>query len=250
MPGAVRTGIITVYNASKETVNIRTAMGLPSILQHGTQGNVKGEDLDCTPWIKISPEQFTLRGDGGMQNVRIVATMPEQLTKAYPCYFTLLALWASYPDGKDAGYTTTNICLRNSKIDEEPHAVAIKVLPHELAESQYLITAEFGNVGQLPFTPIRVKAGLMMPNGLPRVSTFLNGDISLMLPFEQRTFSEVLDISSIPADTYTLAAAIEYAPGLWEPVQMAVRVSIEGERRILEILGMQEELKQLVEIKW
>jgi hypothetical protein len=249
LPGAVRTGTLTVYNASKETVNIRTAMGLPSILQHSTQGNLKGEDLDCTPWIKISPEQFTLRGDGGMQNLRIVATMPE-LTTAYPCYFTLLALWASYPDGKDAGYTTTNICLRNSNIDEEPAVAAIKVLPHELADSQYIITAEFGNVGKLPFTPIRVKAGLVMPNGIHRTSTFLKGDPSLMLPFERRTFSDVLDISRIPADVYRLAAAIEYAPGRWEPVQIAVRVSIEGDRRVLEVLGMEEELNQLVEVKW
>jgi hypothetical protein len=249
LPGAVRTGTLTVYNASKETVNIRTAMGLPSILQHTIQGNVKGDDLDCTPWIKISPEEFTLRGDGGMQKLRIVATMPE-LTKEYPYYFTLLALWASYPDGKDAGYTTTNICLRNSNIDVEPAAAAIKVLPHELADSQYIISAEFGNVGQLPFNPIRVKAGLVMPNGFHRASTFLSGDVSIMLPFEHRTFSEILDISGIPADVYRLAAAIEYAPGRWEPVQIAVRVSIEGDRRVLEVLGMQEELNQLVEVQW
>jgi hypothetical protein len=252
LPGAVRTATLTVYNASKETVNVRTAMGLPSLLQHSAQGNVRGEDLDCTEWVKVTPEQFTLRGDGGMQNLRIVATMPEELSAAYPSYFTLLALWTTYPDGKDAGVTTTNICLRNSKVTEnvDPAAAAIKVIPQTLDESKYIVVARFGNVGQVSFVPIRVKAGLAMPNGIHRTSTFLSGDPSLMLPFEQRDFSGVLDLTHVPADIYRLAAAIEYAPGVWESIQIAVRVSIEGEQRILEVLGMQEELSELIEVKW
>jgi hypothetical protein len=249
IPGAVRTATLDVYNATKENVNIRTATGLPSLLLHGTQGNVKGEDLDCTGWIKIMPEQFTLRADGGKQTLRVMATMPEELPAAYPSYFSLLAFWATYPDGKDAGVTTTNICLRNTKVPTEPAAAAIKLVPQALSDSKYIVVARFGNVGLVQFTPIRVKAGLVMPNGIHRTSTFLSGDPSLMLPFEQRDFSGVLDLTYIPADTYTLAAAIEYAPGVWEPIQMAVRVSIEGDRRILEVLGMQEELKELVEIK-
>jgi hypothetical protein len=250
LPGAIRTETLKVYNASKETVNVRTAMGLPSLLQHSAQGDVKGEDLDCTEWIKVIPDQFTLRGDGGMQNLRIVATMPTELSAAYPSYFTLLALWTSYPDGKDAGVTTTNICLRNSKIDAEPAAAAIKLIPQTLDESKYIVVARFGNIGQVSFVPIRVKAGLAMPNGIHRTSTFLSGDPSLMLPFEQRDFSGVLDLSSVPADIYRLAAAIEYAPGVWEDIQISVRISIEGERRILDVLGVEEELSELIEVKW
>jgi hypothetical protein len=249
MPGGIRSTTLKVYNASKEDVNIRTAMGLQNILEHNARGDLKGEDLDCTEWITVTPEQFTLRGDGGSMTLRITAKMPELLA-AHPCYFTLLALWASYPDGKDAGYTTTNICLRNSTIDASPAAAAIKVVPQTLGDSKYLVVAKFGNVGSVQFTPIRVKAGLVMPNGIHRVSTFLSGDPSLMLPFEEREFSGILDLSIIPADTYHLAAAIEYAPGQWEPVQMAVRVSIEGEERILEVTGVEAELTELVEVKW
>jgi hypothetical protein len=71
-----------------------------------------------------------------------------------------------------------------------------------------------------------------------------------MLPFEQREFSGVLDLSVVEAGTYALAAAIEYAPKQWEPKQLAVRVSIEGEERILEVLGVEEELRGLVEVQW
>ena len=249
IPGGTRTTILKVYNASKETVNVRTAMGLQKILEHNARGDLKGEDLDCTEWITVTPEQFTLRGDGGSVNLRVTAKMPE-LTAAYPSYFTLLALWASYPDGKDAGYTTTNICLRNSKIEAKPVAAAIKVVPQTLGDSKYLVVTKFGNNGSVQFVPIRVKAGLVMPNGIHRVSTFLSGDPSLMLPFEEREFSGVLDLSVIPADTYTLAAAIEYAPKQWESVQMAVQVSTEGEERILKVTGVEAELRELVEVKW
>jgi len=250
MPGGIRTATLKVYNASKEAVNVRTAMGLQNILAHSTQGDLKGEDLDCTEWITVTPEQFTLRGDGGSITLRVTAKMPELLA-AHPCYFTLLALWASYPDGKEAGYTTTNICLRNSKIDSSPAAAAIKVIPQTLGDSKYLVVARFGNIGSVQFVPIRVKAGLAIPTtGIHRVSTFLSGDPSLMLPFEQREFSGVLDLSVVEAGTYALAAAIEYAPKQWEPKQLAVRVSIEGEERILEVLGVEEELRGLVEVQW
>ena len=253
MPGATRTATLKVINASNETVNIRTAMGLPNILQLGALGDVKGEDLDCTEWVKITPEQFTLRGEGGQQTLRIVTTMPNA-SLPHPCYFSLLALHASYPDGQNAGYTTTNICVRNKMVDAQPEAVALKLVPQDLGDSKYLVVARFGNYGKVQFVPIRIKTALTMTSGasagINRASMFLGGNPNLMLPFETREFSGVLDLTYIPADRYTLAAAMEYAPGKWAPKQMAIRVSIEGERRIVQVLGVEEELSELVEVQW
>jgi hypothetical protein len=112
MPGSTRTATLKIINASDETVNIRTAMGLPGILQLGAMGDVRGEDLDCTGWLKITPEQFTLSGEGGQQTIRIVSEMPET-SMPHPCYFSLLALWASYPDGQQAS-NNYNICVKNN----------------------------------------------------------------------------------------------------------------------------------------
>ena len=254
MPGAIRMATIKVYNASKETVNIRTTMGLPSILQLNALGDVKGEDLDCTGWLKVTPEQFTLRGEGGVQTLRVVNTMPNDLPVPHPCYFSLLALWATYPDGRKAGHTTTNICVRNKQIAASSSAVALKLTLQDLGESNYLVVARFGNWGMVHFVPIRVKAGLTIISGasigIHRTSTFLSGNPNLMLPFETRDFSGVLDLTYVPADTYHLAAAIEYAPDVWAEKQIAVRVSGEGGRKIVEIIGIEEELNELVEIKW
>lgn len=249
LPGATRASTIKVYNASKETVNVRTALGLQSILGNNTMGDIRGIDLDCTNWIEVTPEQFTLRGEGGIQTLRVVNKMPENAT-TYPCYYSLLALWASYPDGKDAGYTTTNICVKNKQNDTGPSALALKLNPQDLGDSKYLVVARFGNIGLTPFVPIKVKAGLTMSNGIHRVSTYMMGNPSLMLPFEQREYSGVLDLSYASADLYRLTAAIEYAPGVWADKQIAVRVSVEGERRVLEVIGVEEELNELVEVKW
>jgi hypothetical protein len=89
-----------------------------------------------------------------------------------------------------------------------------------------------------------------MATGFNRASMFMSGNPNLMLPFETRDYSGVLDLSYVPADRYRLGAAMEYAPGVWADKQMAVRISIEGERRIVDIEGVEEELNELVEIKW
>ncbi len=247
--GATRMATLKVYNASDETVNVRTALGLQSILRLNAMGDVRGEDLDCTRWLEITPEQFTLRGEGGQQTLRIVSEMPDT-SMPYPCYFSLLALWASYPDGQQAGVTTTNICIRNNSVNAEPSAVALKLVPQDLGESQYLVVARFGNYGQVPFVPIRVKTALSMASGINRASMFMTGNPNLMLPFETRDFSGVLDLSTVAAGMYRLGAAMEYAPEQWADTQMAVRISIEGEQRIVQIEGVEEELSELIEIKW
>jgi hypothetical protein len=208
--------------------------------------------LDCTKWTKVVPEKFTLRGEGGKQNLRIVSTMPNPESNL-PCYYTLLALWATYPDGQQAGVTTTNICVKNNKVTAEPKAKAIKLVPHVWEESKYLIVAKFGNF-QLPpihFTPRKCRAVVTTVGGIPQTGTLLSrAKRGPMLPFEKADFSGVIDLSSIPADIYRLAAALEYAPGLVEDKQIAIRVSVEGNRRNVEIVQTEDELEEIVEIMW
>jgi hypothetical protein len=83
-PGATRTTAIKVRNASDETVNIQTGLALPGNLQGVAFGDLKGDDLDCTEWVKIQPESFTLRSMS-QQSVRITATMPKSV-EMNPCH--------------------------------------------------------------------------------------------------------------------------------------------------------------------
>lgn len=249
VPGATRSEVLEVYNASEETVNVQVAWGLPPDLQSKTFGDIRGEELNCTDWVQITPEKFTLSGEGGKQNLRIVATVPNP-EAIHPCYYTLLALWARYPDGQKAGVITTNICVRNTEIEAEPRAVAMNLHLQDLGESKYLVNTKFGNYGLLPLKPKTCRAAVTLPTGMPRTSIFLRGNPSLMLPYETRQFSEIMDLSYLPADTYGLAAALEYAPGKFETKQMAIRVSIEADERIVDILGTQEDLSELIEVQW
>jgi hypothetical protein len=250
LPGATRGATLTVFNASDETVNVQTALGLPHNLQIASFADVKGEDLNCTEWVKVTPEKFTLRGEGGKQNIRIITTMPNPAV-THPCYYSLLALWATFPDGQKAGVTTTKICVKNKKIEIEPEAEAMKLTLHALEGSKYIVVARFGNFKTIHFTPKKCRAGITTAEGIPRVSTLLSrSERGLMLPFERSDFSGVIDLSNLPADTYRLAAALEYGTDKVETKQIAIRVSIEGNQRKVEIVGTEEELEEIVEIKW
>ena len=255
-PGSLRSQTITVYNASDEAVHIQTASGLPPALQLVVKDdvNIKGADLDCTSWLQITPQNFTLPGGGGRQNVQVVANLPAGVT--HPCYYSLLALWATYPDGQRAGFKTANIFLNNNRLTAEPEAAGLYVQPQELSESNYLITAKFRNLKAIHFSPRSVRAGLLPTEGagalaIPRTSTYLSGDPSPMLPFEERTFSGTLGLATVPAGRYFLTGRMEYAEG--KPPVRATRlidVSIEGDRRIIQTVGTQIGLGGAVEVNW
>ena len=252
-PGSLRSGTITVYNASDEVVNIQTATGLQSHLQQLVGDNVKGVDLDCTSWIKISPQNFTLPGGGGRQNVQIVAKLPTGAM--HPCYYSLLALWATYPDGQKAGFKTANIFLKNNEIAFEPMAQGLNIRLQELDESKFLITSQFRNLKKIHFKPLSVRAGVIPTSGegalsVPRLSTYLYGDPSPMLPFETRTFSGDMDFSDLPAGRYILTGRLEYAPGQVVRPQSLIDISIQGERRLVQIIGTPIELRGAVQVDW
>ncbi len=252
-PGSFRAETITIYNASDETINIQTAKGLQSHLQRCVVDNVKGIDLDCTNWLKITPENFSIPGGGGRKNVQIMANLPTGAM--YPCYYSLLALWATYPDGQKAGYRTANIFLKNSYIVAEPTALGLNIRLQELDESKFLVTTTFRNLKAVPFTPLSVKVGVIPTTGtgalvVPRLSTYMTGDPSPMLPFEDRTFSGELDFKNIPAGRYFLTGRLEYAPGQIEYTKSVIDVSIQGERRIVQTVGTQLELGGAVEVNW
>ncbi len=251
MPGARRTTMMTVYNGSDETVNVRTSLALPRDLGGKVMNGVRGVEMDCTRWIRVEPEQFTLRGEADSQNVRITSAMPN-LGTMHPCYYTNLNFSAYYPDGQNAGLTTAKICLQNTKSNIEPIAQAEKLTPRAFSTSRYLIAAKFSNVGTIHFDPSNCKATVSQGSTtIPRASVRLESIATgVMLPGEERHFSGVLDFSTLPADIYRLSAALEYAPGKWVYKQTQIRVSIEGNERVIETTETQEELAELIEVKW
>jgi hypothetical protein len=233
IPGATRSAVLNVYNASDEAVNVRTALVLPPILRGVAFGQVRGDDLNCTGWVKVVPETFTLRG-GGRQNIRIIAEIPNAKL-IHPSYYALLILQANYPDGRNAGVKNMNICVENSNVKAEPAAQPMKLTLAIEEDNKYVVVARFANAGSTHFAP-KCRVGLINIRGVTVTRILMAGKPGLMLPLELRDFSGVLDFSTVPAGTYRLAAMLEYADRRIT-IDKSVRVTVVGEQRIVEIIG-------------
>jgi len=248
-PGATRVAAIKVRNASDETVNVTTALALPRYLQGVAFGDLKGDDLDCTAWLKLEPESFTLPSYR-QQTIRITAAMPKSAAM-HPCYYALLGLFTTYPDGQRGGVTTANIGVTNESISAEHLVSAMKLSPALKEGSQYYIVARFGNFGPIHFNPIRCRAAVVSDTGAPRAFVALSSSKSdIMLPLEVRDFSGIIDFSNFSAGTYRLAAALEYAPGERAIKQIGIRVQPQGERRVVEVVKLEGELGKEIQVQW
>lgn len=252
-PGATRMAAIKVYNASDETVNVQTAIGVSRYLQGAAFGELKGVDLDCTGWLTTEPEKFTLRSHT-QQSIRIIAKMPDTVSASLPCYYALLGLSSTYADGQRAGITTANICVANKNISVEPFVYGMTLRPALKEGSEYYIVARFGNFGSIHFTPIRCRAAVVDTiTGAPRVRASLSSSKSgMMLPFEARDYSGVIDFSNVPVGMYRLAAELKYGPALTQRAgkQIGIRVMAQGGRKVIEVLQLQEDLGGKIEVKW
>jgi len=252
LPGSTRTKMMKVQNASNEIVNVQAVLELPQHMPSAVLGDVKGLDMDCSPWVKIEPRKFTLKGEGATQVVRITSSMPKSALKC-PHYYADLKFWSSYPDGQIAGWTTAQLIVSNIKFqDVEPKAWVKSMTPYHISGSKYQIAAQFNNPGITHFQPIKCKAAVtQLTSNIPRVGAELESDFrGYMLPFEYRNFSGIIDLSAIDAGDYRLSVGLQYAVGKWEWKQSAIRVTIEGGRRVLETTGTQEDLKQVLPVKW
>ena len=235
--GATRTSVIKVENTSEDAVNVTTGLTIPSTLKGVAFGELKGEDLVCTEWVKVTPEEFTLRG-GARQNLRIIAKMPNsELTQAN--YYTLLGLRASYLDGQSAGVTTALICVENKNVEARPAASPMKLTIAAGEASEYVVVGRFSNVGNTNFTP-RCTATVTTAMGRTIAKTLLAGKAGVMLPLEMRDFSGVVDFSKVAAGTYRLTAILEYA-GEKVSTEIPIQVSIGPDKlRSVEIVKPKE----------
>jgi len=250
-PGSTRMAVIKVYNASDETVNVQAVIRLPRPLQGRAFGDLKGVDLDCTGWLKIEPEKFTLRSHT-QQSMRIIAKLPDTVSASLPCYYSLLGLSSTYADGQRAGVKTANICVANENVSVAPFVYGMKLSEAYKEGSEYYIVARYGNFGSIHFTPSRCRAAVVnAATGMPMVRTSLSSrKTGLILPFEARDFSGVIDFSNVPVGIYRLAAVLEYASGEEVTLQKAIRVMTQGGRKVMEVLQLQEDLGEKIEVIW
>jgi hypothetical protein len=249
LPGATRSTAVTVYNTSDEAVNVRVVPTMPPHLDGVAAGpDLRGPDLNCAGWVEVVPAQFAL-GAGRSQRFLISTRMPNP-GKMHAYYYAVLNLLATYPDGQNAGVTKAYVCVANKRVEARYAAVAVRELSLGAMEaSKYVVVSRFGNIGNVHFRPRCRATVTTLPEGNIVAKMLLRGKVHSMLPLETRDFSGVLDFSEIPAGKiYRLSAILEYAPGEVASTDRPIRVSLQGNRKVVEI-ATQDELNR-IGIQW
>jgi hypothetical protein len=232
-PGATRTMVMQVSNASNTEVNIIAGAVIPPTLKSIALGELRGEELACPQWIKVTPDNFKLRANS-RQNIRIIAAMPDS-NLPYANYYASLDLLASYGKGQSAGKKSALICVHNKNSKSEPLSQAMGLTITAEKVSRYIIRATFGNVGNVHFSP-KCRATIVNGEGKIKAKFPLKGDASSMFPLELREFYEVADFSGFEAGIYYIDVLLDYGTSRVAQGRMPIRVSFEGTQRIVEII--------------
>ena len=249
VPGGVRTATLTVTNASNEAVNVTTAVSMPPVLMGVglPDTGLRGEDLNCAPWVEVMPKEFTIAAQRS-QNLRIVTKMPNP-TSMHAWYYALLRLRAIYVDGQNAGATSAYICVSNKQVQAKPEANAWPLQLEQQSGSEYSIKSTFLNAGGMHFRPSCL-AVIRTPEGGFLRSLALSGEPEgVMLPLEPRIFSGVLNFAGIRDGLYRLEATLRY--GSQDVVSVAVPISVlrQADQWVVGIATPQE-FEQKVGVKW
>lgn len=204
-PGATRTAVLAVENASDDPVKIEMSSRTPRGLVGVQMGDVVGAALSAEPWTKIEPSSFTLR-PGGRQNVRVFSSVPADGV-TYPNYYADLVLAGTYADGQSAGETVSTIHLANAELKSTPQGQIEKLSLAEGDDSKFVVQLVFDNIGDVDFVP-QATAILAAPSGAQLASVTLAGDTQTLLPLGRRSFSGEMDFSNLEPGEYKIVASI------------------------------------------
>ncbi|WP_081859131.1 hypothetical protein [Desulfohalovibrio reitneri] len=224
-PGAMRTAVLRLRNASPDTITVETYSTIPKDLAGVSMGELMGHDLSCADWIRIYPEKFRIRG-GATQNVRVVTNLP-RTGADHSTYYGDLVFESAYPDGQSAGTTRTLVCLGNSAKDAQLDAAISETSLAAGGESGYVVTSRCVNIGGKHFTP-RVRADLVTGIGEVVQSVDMEGESGLMLPLATRRFSGTLDFAEVEEGTYELRTTLVYGEDENTAMTTPVHVTREG----------------------
>jgi len=249
IPGATRSMPIQVMNGSEEDVTVNAELILPEHMQSAVSARgVKGDDLGCAGWVTVNPPTFTLKGHA-RRSVMILTKMPKEAAK-YPSYYGTLRLHVSYADGKPAGTKDALICAQNKQVAGTPAVGATVLTVSETAPARYLASASFSNIGETHATGLTCQGALSIVGGGGggaaivkwfQMSSEAYGQTGLLLPFESRSFSGVLDVSNVPPGAYYVTSILKYpgvVPAEGIQKQIIIEVSEQGGRKYARMVDL------------
>jgi len=260
-PGAMRTKTVRVTNTSNEAVVIDATAVVPAgmagrVMVDSQNRSIPAEALSCADWVEIDPKQFILPGHRG-RNVRVVARMPAS-AGARPNHYATIELKARFQDGQPAGRSKGFVYIQTKGQEGTPLISTsdqwLKVA--ELTPTRYRVTASFTNQGDTHVLPscrgiLTVYQEGSVGSGMVRSRFGMESEqlgssgyakAGNMLPFEQRSFTGVLDLAGVSPGYYRLTAILEHDKGgLSVQAQKMIKVSnVDGEISVeaVDIHGM------------
>lgn len=233
-PGAARTALLRVENASEDAVEIDTAVMVPPTLEGVALDEMRGTELACTQWLSVVPAKFTIRG-GATQNIRVLARLPRE-GMVHPSYYGLIQLHARYPDGQSAGRVAVMARVRNEDLEAVVKGQVVKAnLAASSEAGRYVVQTRFSNVGEIDFSPM-ARAILTTGRGTMIKQVHLEGDEGTMLPLEIRDFAGVLDFTDIEPGVYALQVQLDLPEGKGVTEQLPVRVEEENGAKVVTLI--------------
>jgi hypothetical protein len=235
MQGATRNTVIQVSNASESgSVEVYATLTMPEAMKGGSLGALRSEEMTCPDWLTVRPNRFKIRS-GSRQNIQIISKVPKT-EMAHANYYARLTLHSRYSNGQSAGKGIALVCVHNKKLASEPRGQVMNLTLSAEKASRYIVTALFGNVGNIHFSP-KCQVVIRDSKGMRKVRTNLKGDSASMFPLETRRFSEVIDFSGFAVGLYSVEAIMDYGTGNVATGQLSIRVSSGDKWRIIEIVA-------------
>ena len=232
VPASTRSAVLTVQNPSAEAVRVACGLAVPPGLTGVAMGSVTGNDFTCAEWTEVYPASFTLAA-GGQRNIRITVKFPHT-ESPQANYYADLHLKASYPDGQSGGETQAMIWVQNPKAESEATGQPISLMIAEEQEDKYAVTAQFGNVGNVHFTPTAA-AALATPIGSVVAREELETTAGRVLPLGTPRFSGVIDFADVPPGGYILTATMKYADKETSK-KLPIRVEMVEGRKVVTVI--------------
>jgi len=235
-PGQTRSASLLVVNAYDEAVDVTVHVGLPDQMVDKATESFRGEDFDCTSWLKVEPLAFKLEGKQ-RTNLKILSEMPADANN--PSYYARIRLHARHiADGQEAGRTDSRICIQNEKMPGNIRVEGFPLRLGELTPSRYSVVAQFINYGSTHVQPTcRAYLTAVPSNEVVKTFNLSNEVLSqggLLLPLETRSFRGVMDISGVAPGDYRLTAMLTHDKAQRASRQIGLHITATAERKTVE----------------
>jgi len=233
LPGSLRTVIVTLENPTAQAVQVAAWAAFPPELKGVALGNVRGDEFDCSAWMRVDPATVELPGNS-RQNIKITFLPPKGKVLQPNCYANI-DMKVITPDGQTVGALSVPVWAQTSaEADLEP-AIQKRLLTISQEDGDmYAVNALFENIGNVHFLP-EVSIRLLTQSGRAIQVNKLDTNITRVLPLGRPQYTGALDFSTVNPGAYVIWAMLT-AGGKQVNSSLPIKVELDGEQKVITVI--------------